>query len=637
MDVLCILVALLFSTSLAGTVRTLPPGSTSSQVQAALDMSSSSDVVELGPGGSFILNVSISVSGVTLRGVDLPVVVPNRDFAAVSVAIGITGAVLQGLRFTGASVAQNNGALVLEQGSSALVEDCEFVNNFGMFTVVVSANVIATFNRCIFARNALNGIRLCGAAIDAFNSNVTVTIRQSEIVNNTINRNDTVAGAVCIGQFNSNGNAIISDCIFRNNTAFCTNPAAANEAGALTVRFDDLVSSSTTKILRTIFEQNLNSGGLERGSAALLTAFDAIDLDTVLFINNGSPMSQSGGALVVTGQTNEGSAKAKLRNVTFRNNTSSDWTGGLAVGRFNPCPAEVTCNGCYFKGNSPSHICVSYTDGGNCTLLGADIAFGDSAPGKEIRVLRRDIVLAVNVSLSQGSAKSVFQFPGAGVLVPTCIFNGSSTDCNNTFPESSATGNVPLLITPADQLQVGLSSVKKSTDPPLIILMNTTIVGSLTILQNASLVVAVGSSLSVTGDVVIGNGAIITLSNVSLAGSFTVIRAGNSVSLSRQVVVRTIVASPSCQSAIGVSSQTQGLSVIVSVSSFVDSCVQPTSDGLSTGATIGICVGAVFGGVALVIGIVLVSRALLAHRTSSMRSNLKMHDMRNLKAAQTTF
>ena len=41
--------------------------------------------------------------------------------------------------------------------------------------------------------------------------------------------------------------------------------------------------------------------------------------------------------------------------------------------------------------------------------------------------------------------------------------------------------------------------------------------------------------------------------------------------------------------------------------------------------------------VAVAIGIVLLTRAVIARRTSSMRTNLKMQDMQNLKAAQTKF
>ncbi len=77
-------------------------------------------------------------------------------------------------------------------------------------------------------------------------------------------------------------------------------------------------------------------------------------------------------------------------------------------------------------------------------------------------------------------------------------------------------------------------------------------------------------------------------------------------------------------------------SALISVDS---SACSGTTEGnaLSSGAIVGIAIGAGVVGIALVIGIVLVTKALISRYTSTIRSDLKMEDMRNLKAAQSTF
>lgn len=80
-------------------------------------------------------------------------------------------------------------------------------------------------------------------------------------------------------------------------------------------------------------------------------------------------------------------------------------------------------------------------------------------------------------------------------------------------------------------------------------------------------------------------------------------------------------------------------SALVSVNS--EACAPGSQSGnqqgaLSTEAIVGIVVGAVIGGALVAIAIVLGTKALISHRTATMRSNLQLQDMSNLKAAQAT-
>ncbi len=99
-------------------------------------------------------------------------------------------------------------------------------------------------------------------------------------------------------------------------------------------------------------------------------------------------------------------------------------------------------------------------------------------------------------------------------------------------------------------------------------------------------------------------------------GNFSTIRSINNADSCSVLGPATISYGPSTASA------------LVTVNS--ESC-GGSNGSLSTEAIIGIVVGSVVGGVALAIAIVVVSKALIAHHTATMKSELKMEDMQNLK------
>jgi hypothetical protein len=155
--------------------------------------------------------------------------------------------------------------------------------------------------------------------------------------------------------------------------------------------------------------------------------------------------------------------------------------------------------------------------------------------------------------------------------------------------------------------------------------------GSL-LITNSSIVNSSSPAL-VSGAILIEDGAVLVIS-ANQTGSYSVFTSGF-------LAGRFAVIAPTCPLVVqdtDYSSST--LTVTLAVGAAICSPdSQPPSTaatgGLSPGEIVGICVGVAAGAVVLAIGIVLLTRAVIARRTSTMRTNLKKQDMQNLKAAQT--
>jgi hypothetical protein len=83
-----------------------------------------------------------------------------------------------------------------------------------------------------------------------------------------------------------------------------------------------------------------------------------------------------------------------------------------------------------------------------------------------------------------------------------------------------------------------------------------------------------------------------------------------------------------------ISYSSSSASALISVDS---SACSPQTNQLSTGAIVGIAIGAAVGGIAVAVAIVLITKAVLSRHDSSVNAALKMDDMSQLKAAQTRF
>lgn len=618
-------------------VFSFTPANSAAEINTALLDQNPPHTIELGPG-TYVLSEKISVtsSETIIRGIGLPTLSAEAPMVGYSIVIAdnVQNVVIQGIRFANAQI--NSGSLRLSLRSIATVEDCEFVDNNGTATVILDDSSTGKFLRCLFARNRVVSALSCGAAINAISGNPNVLIQQCDFLDNSIHFSGPVGGAVCIGNGgNAGGSANIQDSYFRGNTAIGTMASASeNEGGALRISFRDVIggAESQTIVSRCVFEGNSIRNGIQRGSAVFVSAYDGITFDTCLFLNNGNITSNAAGALVISALGSGGSTDALVQDCTFRGNVDQSFAGALGVGRIASNEAKVTCDRCFFQGNLPNHVLVGWADSGNCTLSGSSFAFADAT---ETILIVKATLLAVNLTLD---AESAFKVKDAAVGPSTCIVDAVSNQCD-LAQSRDASGTIAMRQTTADALRAGLQGVQTAASTPLVIITNTNIVGSLAFLSNSSLVVSVGSLLTVSANVVVDVGAVITLSNVAAAGTYTIVTAGSTLILSPQAEVRASVLDPSCQTASGVTAQQSGLSVLVTVSTFDDTCgdSEPNgSSGLSTAAIIGIAVGASVAGIALVLLIVLLSVHRKRRLTDTTNARLKNTQMEQLQQYKST-
>lgn len=172
--------------------------------------------------------------------------------------------------------------------------------------------------------------------------------------------------------------------------------------------------------------------------------------------------------------------------------------------------------------------------------------------------------------------------------------------------------------------------------------------GFVEVVQNAS-----SRAASVAGAVLVRSGIVIAstqpvsqqLPLLAASGSITV-NAGSSLVVSLAPVDGTVVLVSSQASLQGrfdsvVATVAQsGSSCVVGTPSYSGTTLSvtlsncPSSSSLSTGAIVGICVGAAVGGVLLVVGIVAVSKALITQSTAKMKTELKQSELDKIKQQQ---
>jgi hypothetical protein len=200
-------------------------------------------------------------------------------------------------------------------------------------------------------------------------------------------------------------------------------------------------------------------------------------------------------------------------------------------------------------------------------------------------------------------------------------YTGTSQDCASFSSGNSACSVAP---TPAEAQFPGPVSVLTS-GTTLNVTGTLVVTGNLQ-LQGATVVVAPGGALVVTGQLIIGSGSSVNLTGVTQSSSSVIVQAGSVVG---QFAEFSAVPSSACVDATVTPVYTSTtVTALVSVS---NACPGPSSPQLDSGAIAGIVIGAIVGGIVIAFLVLLVTRALMRKRNQHMLDRLRESNLDTLQ------
>jgi hypothetical protein len=191
-------------------------------------------------------------------------------------------------------------------------------------------------------------------------------------------------------------------------------------------------------------------------------------------------------------------------------------------------------------------------------------------------------------------------------------YTGTSQSC---APFSSGSSACSVALTPAEAQFPGPVSVL--TSGTTLNVSGTVVVTGNLQLQGATVVVAPGGALVVTGQLIIGPGSSANLTGVTQSSSSVVVQAGNVVG---QFAEFSAVPSSACVAATVTPVYTSTtVTALVSVSNVCPG----SSPQLDSGAIAGIVIGAIVGGIVIAFLVLLITRALLRKRQQHIMDRLR--------------
>ena len=399
------------------------------------------DTIELLPSGVFADTYTVTVGGITIRGLgSAPIVLdgfgqgpiftldfPERD-----------GIVFENLRLINGMTSGTGGAIDVVDASTLTLIDCEFENNTA---AVAGGAIFATSCNlevlgCTFNSNTSGG---SGGAVRTTGSSFTdITIADSVFTANE--STNAVGGAAAMT--NIGGNTVITDSVFSGNSAN-TDSGGVFTSSAATIRvercsFLDNTSNGSTGGARIFgsesalvrdcdFERNLSeedAGGLYSSSI--------IDVVDCRFVDNGARFG--GGACVFA------DGEMRITNCLFDGNDGSrgDGTGGggaVGVDGFNyPQTTVRVANSLFINNTAPTggavyalFECETWIDG--CTFWNNS----SPGPGSAIRAgsLESDAYISNSILWGNTGTPSVLALTSPVRELGYCIVEGGY---GTTFP-----------------------------------------------------------------------------------------------------------------------------------------------------------------------------------------------------------
>ncbi len=206
----------------------------------------------------------------------------------------------------------------------------------------------------------------------------------------------------------------------------------------------------------------------------------------------------------------------------------------------------------------------------------------------------------------------------------TLIVNGTVNTCSTIGPVCDR-GSIPA-ITPVDRI---ISGTQRSLiEAALIVAAPTVIAGPLIFLpQSVFSVGAPSASLDVAGDVVIFPNATVVIASTVQAGSYVILRSRSAVEGS---FVSAVGGAPACVSP---TVSTQGASVLLVVAQPCATAGSAAAEGLSTGAIVGIAVGAAVVGIGAAVAIAMAWRWQRNRHDHSARQDILLKQRNQLGVA----